>query len=173
MPYTRPFRREEFAVAIICALQLEYDAVSYTFDQFWDENGDPYGRAAGDLNVYTTGRIGAHNVVLTLLSNTGKANAASAAAIIRSSYTEIKLALLIGVCGGVPQAPNHSKDGILLGDVIIGKSVIQYDFGRQYPDKFVRKNDVKDNLRNPVKDIRNLLCYGLVPPNAHYKGISE
>ncbi len=63
----RPSRREDFEVAIICALPLEYDAVSFLFDEFWDGDGDPYGRATGDRNTYTTGRISSHNVVLTLL----------------------------------------------------------------------------------------------------------
>lgn len=54
-------------VAIICALPLEYDAISYIFDGFWDENGDQYGRAAGDPNSYTNGRVGKYNAVLALL----------------------------------------------------------------------------------------------------------
>ena len=67
MAASRPSRREDFEIAIVCALPLEYDAVSLLFDEFWDGEGDQYGRAAGDVNYYTTGCIGKHNVVLALL----------------------------------------------------------------------------------------------------------
>ncbi|KAK7422435.1 hypothetical protein QQZ08_009517 [Neonectria magnoliae] len=155
MSSQRPSRRDDFEVAIICALSLEYDAVCYIFDEFWDDEGDQYGRAAGDPNSYTTGRVGKYNVVLALLPHMGKANAASAAASMRSSYGGLRLALLVGVCGGMPRG----RDGeILLGDVVISKTVIQYDFGRKYPDKFVRKNTVEDNLGRPNKDARNLIA---------------
>lgn len=154
MSSQRPSRRDDFEIAIICALPLEYDAVCYIFDEFWDEDGDQYGRAIGDPNSYTTGRVGKYNVVLALLPHMGKANAASAAASMRSSYGGLRLALLVGVCGGMP----GGRDGeILLGDIVISKSVIQYDFGQKYPDKFVRKNTVEDNLGRPNKDARNLI----------------
>lgn len=154
-PHHKPKTRDDFEVAIICALVLEYDAVSYVFDEFWDDDGDEYGRAGGDPNTYTTGRIGNYNVVLALLPHMGKANAASAAASMRSSYTRLQLVLLVGVCGGVPH-DRHSE--LFLGDVIISQTVLQYDFGRQYPDKFVRKKTVQDSLGRPDKDIRNLVA---------------
>ncbi|KAH7153734.1 hypothetical protein DER46DRAFT_560503 [Fusarium sp. MPI-SDFR-AT-0072] len=151
----QPSRRDGFQIAIICALSLEYDAVSYIFDEFWDENGDPYGRAAGDPNNYTTGRIGKYNVVLALLPGIGKTNAASAVASMRSSYGGLRLALLIGVCGAMP----YDQDvEIWLGDVVISNAVVQYDLGRQFSDKFVRKDTIGDSLGRPNKDIRNLVA---------------
>ncbi|KAM0449587.1 hypothetical protein ACHAO4_007610, partial [Trichoderma viride] len=150
----RPSCREDFEVAIICALPLEYDAVVLLFDEFWDKHGDTFGRAAGDLNHYTTGRIGKHNVVLALLSHMGKANAASAAANMRSSYGGLKLVILAGICGGVPYNGDFE---MFLGDVVISSSVIQYDFGRHYPSGFMRKNTCEDNVRKHDKNIGNLL----------------
>ncbi|KXX74715.1 Aminodeoxyfutalosine nucleosidase [Madurella mycetomatis] len=151
----RPSRREDFQIAIICALPLEYDAVSLLFDQFWDEDGEQYGRAPGDTNTYTTGRIGKYDVVLALLPNMGKAAAAAAAASVRSSYPGLKLAFLVGICGGVPGA---GADEALLGDVVISKTVVQHDLGRQFPNAFVAKNTVEDNLGRPNKDIRSLIA---------------
>lgn len=148
----RPSRREDFEVAIICALPLEYDAVSLIFDEFWDEDGGIYGRAVGDRNTYTTGRIGYHNVVLVLLPQMGKVYAAGAAASLRASYTGLRLALLAGICGDVPQA---GKREVLLGDVIISSDLIQYDFGRQYSDRFVRRDTMRDSLSGPSRDIRS------------------
>lgn len=140
-------------MGIICALPIEYDAVSYIFDEFWDEYGDQYGRAVGDLNSYTTGRVGHYNVVLALLPHMGKVNAASTAASMRASYSGLRLVILVGICGAVPYSRGSE---ILLGDVVISKTVIQYDFGRQYADQFIRKDTIDDNLGRLNKDVRNL-----------------
>lgn len=166
MSTSRPANREGFEIALICALPLEFDAVSLIFDEFWDAEGDPYGRASGDYNSYVTGRIGKFNVVVVLLSQMGKRASSSASASIRSSYTRIQLALLVGICGAIPRVENGKKLPLRLGDVVISKSVVQYDFGRQYPDEFVRKNTFEDNLGKATSDLRGLLVtfetsYGL------------
>ncbi|UKZ68678.1 uncharacterized protein TrAtP1_009700 [Trichoderma atroviride] len=150
----QPRHREDFQVAVICALALEYDAVSLLFDQFWDEDDEPYGRAQGDTNIYTTGRISNHNVVLALLPSIGTAAGAGSAASFRSSYSGLKTAFLVGICGGVPDT---GQGEILLGDVVISKTVIQYSLGKQYPSAFVTKDTVNDNLGRPSKAIRSLI----------------
>jgi nucleoside phosphorylase len=152
----RPERREDFEVAIICALRLEFDAVALAFDELWDSDGDIYGKSQGDRNIYTTGRMGIHDVVLVLLPTMGKASAAGTAAGLRFSYTELKLVILSGICGGVP-FPNSSAE-ILLGDIIIGKKLVQYDFGRQYPDGFVVKDTDEDRLSRPDRHVRSLIA---------------
>ncbi|RFU77460.1 hypothetical protein TARUN_4763 [Trichoderma arundinaceum] len=157
MTTNAPQERDDFDVAIICAIATEYNAVCQIFDEFWDEEGDRYGRAAGDLNTYTTGRIGKHNVVLALLPRIGKSSAAAAAASFRSSYSSVELALLVGICGGVPCVGGYVEDQILLGDVVISKAVVQYDFGKKYPDKFARKDTFEDNLSKAAKNIQSLL----------------
>ncbi|KAK2612994.1 hypothetical protein QQS21_000923 [Conoideocrella luteorostrata] len=149
-----PANRESFRVAIICALRCEFDAVSLLFDQFWDEDRDRYGRADGDTNAYTTGRIGEHHVVLALLPRIGTNSAAAGAASIRSSYTGLRLAILVGICGGVPRIADFDA---FLGDVVVSKTVIQYDYGRQYPGHFDVKNTINDSLGVPTKEIRSML----------------
>lgn len=153
---TPPASRDEFEVALVCSRPLEYNAISLLFDQFWDENGDQYGRAIGDTNTYTTGRFGKFDVVLVLLPNTGKVSAASATASLRSSYPALRLVILTGICGGVPSS--DAGDEILLGDVIISKTVIQYDYGKQYPDDFAVKDTTEDSLGRPDKNIRSLIA---------------
>ncbi|KAK0733540.1 nucleoside phosphorylase domain-containing protein [Lasiosphaeria miniovina] len=152
---TRPASRAEFRIAIVCALQREYNAVSLLVDEFWDKKGDPYGRASGDPYTYRTGRIGDISIVLVLLSDMGKASAASAAASVRSSYPNLELILLTGICGGVPRT--DANEEILLGDVVLAGLVVQYDFGKQYPDGFQTNDTVKGNLSKPSKKVRNLL----------------
>ncbi|KAL3489560.1 nucleoside phosphorylase domain-containing protein [Aspergillus germanicus] len=116
-----PLSRAEFEIALVCALRLEYDAVCLFFDAFWDEDGDRYGRALGDCNTYTT----------------------VAAASLHHSYQGLRLAILVGICGGVP-FPKGAADEILLGDVVVSQSVIQ--------------DTIEDNLSRPNKDIRSLLA---------------
>ncbi|KAK2000323.1 purine and uridine phosphorylase [Colletotrichum falcatum] len=146
-----PPRRDDFRIAIICALPLEYDAITFAVDEFWPENtGIP-----GNHRAYKTGRMGGHNVVLMLLPNMGKASAASAAASLRLIYDGIELAVLAGICGGVP-SPGTANE-VVLGDVIISKSIVQYDLGRQYPGEFASKDTVEDRLGRPSKEIRHLI----------------
>jgi nucleoside phosphorylase len=93
----QPKDRNGFEIAIICALQSEADAVEALFDEYWDEDGDGYGKALGDKNAYTTGAIGRHNVVLAHMPGIGKGSAASVAANCSSSFGRIKLALVVGI----------------------------------------------------------------------------
>jgi nucleoside phosphorylase len=147
-----PKNRDEFEVAIICALPLEADAVEALFDERWPYN---YGKAPEDSNTYSTGMIGRHNVVLAHMPGMGKGNAASVAANCRASFRSIKLALVVGICGGVPVG--NDEEEILLGDVIISDGVVQFDLGRQFPDTFNPKIDMLDSLGRPNMEIRGLL----------------
>ncbi|KAF3288102.1 hypothetical protein TWF132_008080 [Orbilia oligospora] len=159
--YERPAGRQDFQIAIICALPIEYNAISLLIDQWWDEGGNTYGRAQGDPNTYRNGRLGEHNVVLLLLPKMGKSSAAGSTASLRSSYYNISLALLVGICGGVPYV---GKREILLGDVIIGERIFQYDFGRQYRNQRVPKAADEGNLGNLNKDLSSLIAYFKTEP---------
>ncbi|BCR88831.1 uncharacterized protein ACHE_50029A [Aspergillus chevalieri] len=151
----RPKSRNDFAIAIICALPLEADAVEALFDETYDRLGKHYGKQPGDVNVYINGRIGRHHVVLCYLPGMGKGSAASVASSLQVSYTGIQLALVVGICGGAPPPPKY--DEIFFSDIIISDTVMEYDFGRQYPGGFQRKTGVKDTLGRPDREIRTLL----------------
>ncbi|KAF9774263.1 hypothetical protein IL306_007753 [Fusarium sp. DS 682] len=152
----RPKKRDDFEVAIICALTLEADAVIALFDHHWEDDGSSYGKARGDPNAYSTGVIGQHNVVLAHLPGMGKVSAGNIAAFCRMSFPNINLALLVGICGGTPYY-NEGKGQIRLGDVIISTGIVQYDFGRRLPDKFETKDSLNDIPGRPNLEIRNLL----------------
>ncbi|KAL4974652.1 purine and uridine phosphorylase [Aspergillus desertorum] len=160
----RPPSRTNFAIAIVCALPLEADAIEALFDEVYDRLGKYYDKHQGDVNSYMNGRIGNHNVVLCYMPGMGTRSAASVASNLRVSYTGIELALVVGICGGAPLPPDYRE--IFLGDVIISDSVIEYDFGRQYPGKFMRKTGVRDTLGRPMPEIRALLN-GLRAATAH------
>ncbi|KAF4340782.1 hypothetical protein FBEOM_5304 [Fusarium beomiforme] len=150
----RPAGRDGFTVAIICALPLEAEAIHYMFDELFPNE---YHKIAGDPNHYINGRIGKYNAVLVLLTSVGKAHAASAAASLKISYTNLRLALLVGICGGVPYA-NRDGDEVLLGDVIISNDLVRFDFGRRYPGGlFLHKASAQDRLGRSNKDLCSLL----------------
>ncbi|KAL3441720.1 putative kinesin light chain [Aspergillus insuetus] len=159
----RPRSRDNFAIAIICALPLEAEAVEALFDDTYDRLGRHYGKQRGDANAYINGRIGKHDVVLCYMPGMGKGSAAGVASSLLVSYPGVKLALVAGICGGAPPPPEYKE--IFLGDVIISDSVIEYDFGRQYPGGFQWKTGVKDTLGRPGREIRALLN-GLRAENA-------
>ena len=156
-PLAPPRYRQDFEIAIICALPLEADAVMALFDKDWIDEGRTYGKAPGDPNAYTAGAIGEHNVVVAHMPGMGKVNAASVAAGLRVSFENIKLALVVGICGGMPYNPQR-QEKIYLGDVIISQNLIQYDFGRQYPKGFQRKDTLEDSLSRPGMEVRAALA---------------
>lgn len=152
----RPTHRRDFKIAIICSQSLSVSAVEALFDARW--NDVDYGKAPGDPNVYTTGRVGHHNVVVTQMPGTGKCIAASVSSSFRTSYSNIQLALVVGLCGGVPFVKEEEKEEeIVLGDVVISEAVVQYDLGRRFPDRFIRKDSIRDNLGRPSAEIRSFL----------------
>ncbi|KAL3474770.1 putative kinesin light chain [Aspergillus californicus] len=151
----RPKSRTNFTIAIICALPLEAEAVEALFDEHYDRLGKYYGKKPGDLNAYINGRIGKHNVVLCYMPGIGKVSTAAVTSSLQASYPGIMLALATGICGGAPLLPEYRE--IFLGDVIISDLVIEYDFGRQYPDSFQRKTKAKDTLGRPFQEIQALL----------------
>ncbi|CRK45050.1 hypothetical protein BN1723_006420 [Verticillium longisporum] len=157
MEPSRPRSCRSFGVAIICALEIEADAVKASFDNDWGTSaGLPYDKAPGDLNVYFNGSIDRHNVVLVRLPGPGKVNAAIGASNCRASYPNIKLAILVGICSTIPLASDGNTK-IALGDVIISEGVIEYDLGHQTTDRFTRKEDLLHSLGRPGLQVRSLL----------------
>ncbi|RAK97941.1 uncharacterized protein BO80DRAFT_388583 [Aspergillus ibericus CBS 121593] len=134
-----PPDRHGFQIAIICMLPRQADAVIALFDHQWEGTEEAYSKATGDPNTYTIGVLGAHNVVVAHMPHIGKVSAAEFAMGVRATFPAIQLALVVGVCGGVPSSP-HQRTEIFLGDVIISQSVTEYDFGRQDPTGFEPKN---------------------------------
>ncbi|KAL8301465.1 hypothetical protein RB593_000327 [Gaeumannomyces tritici] len=157
----RPTSRDDFEIAIICALTQEVDAIKALFDERWDGHGqDGYGKVAGDPYSYACGRIGRHNVVVPHMTGMGKANAANVATNCRRSFPGVKIALVVGVCAGVPSVsggPGQKKD-VVLGDVIISQGVVQYDFGRQTDAGFYTKVTPLESLGKPITEISSLVA---------------
>ncbi|TGJ73570.1 hypothetical protein EYR41_000659 [Orbilia oligospora] len=144
--------RDDFEICIICALPLEANAVQALFEEVKEEN--PLGKAPDDINTYSTGKIGNHNVVLVYMPGMGKVPAAGVSVNLKQSFKNIRLALLVGICGGVP---GKTAEGVMLGDIIVGKQIVHYDFGRQYENGFVMKDGPEDSSGRQGHEIRSFV----------------
>ena len=130
---------DEYMVGWICALPVERAAAEAMLDEKHDQ---PRRQLSSDHNFYTLGRIGGHNVVITCLPAGvyGTSPAATVATQMQSSFERIRIGLMVGIGGGIPNAKTH----IQLGDVVVSKpvgtfgGVVQYDHGKIVEDGFNR-----------------------------------
>ena len=150
--YPQPRNRDDFTVAILCAKRVETNAVEAMFDQHWEESR--YGKAQGDTNSYHVGEIRGHMVVLAYLSDLGTKSAASSASDLNHSFRYLRLVLVVGICGGVPEIDDcNGVSEVLLGDVIISTRLVEYRSGKQLPNRF----EEKETLRLTPAEIRKHL----------------
>ncbi|EPS40245.1 hypothetical protein H072_5937 [Dactylellina haptotyla CBS 200.50] len=117
-----------------------------------------------DRNKYTCGDINGHNIVITCLPlhNIGTLNAAIVVDQLTYSFPNIKVALLVGIGGGIPRAPkptDPTKD-IHLGDVVVGwtspeaEAVVKWDQGKRLPGG---KFQIISRLSPPDRALGNVL----------------
>ncbi|KAJ4264362.1 hypothetical protein NW762_005560 [Fusarium torreyae] len=149
-----PASRADFQLALICTFAFGADAIEALFDDHWD--CETYGKAPGDPNTYSTGRIGDHDVVLAYMPGVDKANAAAIASNCCSSFPNIKLAIIVGICGVIPFHPD-TYDEIILGDVVVSQGIVQYYLGRDFPDQFEYEHMLKESIGRPNAEMRTLL----------------
>lgn len=181
-----PRSREGFQVAIICALEVERDAVLGLMHRYPNPG---YGVARGDPNQYRYGELGGKPVVVALLIRTGPVEAAYSVTHVRYSFPNIRIAFVVGISAGVPfrygdgkRASANEEDAntlasvagidpvkqpdlaaklewsnVKLGDVIISTQVTEYDFGRKFSDRIERKKDYDVALKQTPREITAFL----------------
>ena len=126
---TGRFTRKDYTVGWISALPLELEAGAALLD----ERHPDLERRPHDSNSYVLGRIGKYNVVMACLpdGDIGTNSAAFVAAQMMGSFPFIRIRLMVGIGGGVPE-PNDVR----LGDVVVSvpnsknRGVVQHDFGK-------------------------------------------
>src|SRR5579859_5318328 len=121
MPAKSPLDRRDFKIALIYASPLKAEYVQEVFDKFWEDDGKKYKKAPGDPNIYTAGVIGQHNVLLAYIPGIGTTSAAAVAGSLCVSFPNTKLALIVGIYGGMPYRAEPEE--IVLGDVIISQAL--------------------------------------------------
>lgn len=114
----------DYTIGWICALDKEMEAARAMLESEHEKLPQDF----ADANCYVLGDIGPHNIVIACLPwNTyGMSTAANVATHMARSFENIRMRFMVGIGGGIP------LDGIdlRLGDVVVGKQVIQSDFGK-------------------------------------------
>jgi nucleoside phosphorylase len=118
---------EDYTIGWVCALPKEQSAAIFMLEERHEDLPNP----SNDHNAYTLGSIGKHKVVIAGLpkGRIGIHNAATVATRMVSTFPNIRVGLMVGIGGGIPQKTR-------LGDVVIscpsGKEpgVIQWDMGK-------------------------------------------
>ncbi|KAE8373803.1 nucleoside phosphorylase domain-containing protein [Aspergillus bertholletiae] len=128
---------DEIEICIMCVSSLEADAVCSLFDETYDRPGSSTGKPTPSQNInpkyndYIMGRIADHNVVLARMPGKGVVYSAGESRRLKERFKGIKLVLLVGICGAIPERPDGQE--IMLGDVVVSKAVVRYDLAKQYP----------------------------------------
>lgn len=123
-----------YTVGLITAITTEYAAVCAMLDS--EEEEGPDSVSANDINSYTLGTMGKHNVVIACLphGDYGTSSAAAVASNMMTSFPNIRIGLMVGIGGGAPT----TEHDVRLGDIVVSArdgdsstgSVFQYDFGK-------------------------------------------
>lgn len=126
-PHSTMSDPENYTIGWICAITTEYVAAQ----EFLDE------RYSVDIDDYTLGRIGNHNVAISVspMGEYGSFSTAQAATNMIQSFPNIRICMMVGIGSGVPS----QKHDIRLGDIVVGielndqSAVLQYNFGSRRP----------------------------------------
>ncbi|KAK5688955.1 hypothetical protein LTS10_000935 [Elasticomyces elasticus] len=155
-----PTSRDDFHIAILCALEEERDTVEALMDADLSEERQSFGKARNDDNMYTYGKLGGKPVVLVTASRMGTTTMKEVASGLHMSFFNILYAFLVGITGGAPfrhEAGTWQESDIHLGDVLVSTHVIEYDFGKVYENDFKRKRSFNDELPPATKGVTNFV----------------
>ena len=128
--------KSEITIGIVTALPEEYYAVKAILENVEDssESGDPSYYTMGQIRVRDNFGGGCHKVALSIPSKMGNNGASIIASHLTRTFTEVKYLFMVGIAGGMPQ---HVK----LGDIVVAKKIVQYDFGKREYRQFVLKGE--------------------------------
>ncbi|KAF7538021.1 hypothetical protein G7Z17_g12712 [Cylindrodendrum hubeiense] len=146
-----PKNNEAYTIGWICALSKEQTAATAMLDHIHDDLPQP----PNDLNTYTLGSIGEHNIVIACLpeGEIGTHVAATIATWMISTFPFIKLGLMVGIGGGIPPK-------VRLGDVVVSTpkdqypGVVQWDLGKAEEGGNFKQTG---SLNNPPTSLRTAL----------------
>ncbi|KAJ5938180.1 hypothetical protein N7454_004522 [Penicillium verhagenii] len=149
---------EDYTVGWICAISTEYTAATASLDE---EHGPPTHLPPQNKNDYTLGKMGQHNVVISVLpmGEYGTSSAAQVAEGMIHAFPNIRMAFMVGIGGGAPSA----KHDIRLGDIVVGiphngrGGILPYDFGKTIQGQTFQQtgftNQAPTFLRTPVSGL--------------------
>ncbi|KAF3048799.1 hypothetical protein E8E11_000901 [Didymella keratinophila] len=144
---------EDYHVAWICLVaDLELLPARLMLDE---EHDTPQYDTHFDDNTYVFGSIKGHTVVIGTLppGETANVNAARLSGLLFRTFPSIRMALLVGIGGGIPSATisSDSLENVHLGDVVVGwpgdgkPACIYHERGRSKTDGF----EIVGTVQNP------------------------
>ncbi|RPA75792.1 purine and uridine phosphorylase [Ascobolus immersus RN42] len=150
-----PYDNDAYTVGWISAISCERTAAELMLDRL---HGMPKSVHTSDRNVYRLGEINGHKIAIAVLpdGDYGTHQAATVAAHMQMSFTNLRFGLMVGVGGGIPDHPDFD---VRLGDVVVSTStgttggVIQYDRGKRILGKLVRTGQ----LNSPPPILKNAI----------------
>ncbi|KAF3097291.1 hypothetical protein TWF102_003953 [Orbilia oligospora] len=162
---------ESFKIAIICPMAVELAPILAIMDT-------EYPNCIGtQRNNYTLGRIGNHNVVVTVMPGIGNNRAAAVVTQLTNDFKSLKFGLLVGIGGGIPDVPQYD---IRLGDVVVSKptanfgGAVQFDRGKTHPDNHFERTG---HLNKPswflMSNLHTLIARHSIGPNKISDYLSE
>ncbi|KAF3171902.1 hypothetical protein TWF225_009047 [Orbilia oligospora] len=162
---------ESFKIAIICPMAVELAPILAIMDT-------EYPNCIGtQRNNYTLGRIGNHNVVVTVMPGIGNNRAAAVVTQLTNDFKSLKFGLLVGIGGGIPDVPQYD---IRLGDVVVSKptanfgGAVQFDRGKTHPNNHFERTG---HLNKPswflMSNLHTLIARHSIGPNKISDYLSE
>lgn len=116
---------------ILTALPEEFAAIRSFIDHPQPASAD------GDRADYLTGTVPsgdpgrAHQVVLTMLAETGNDAAACACTNLLRSFRSVGCLLMVGIAAGIPD-PARPERHVRAGDIVIARGIAEYDSVREH-----------------------------------------
>lgn len=131
---------DDIKIGIITALPKEYAAVKMML-----ENGKEYffeGKGAG--HRFFVGEIksangGIHKVALGLCGM-GNNKASIRVMSMQNHFQNIESIIMVGIAGGIP-SPDDSEKHIRLGDIVVSKGIVQYDFVKETDEGVICRSE--------------------------------
>ena len=152
----RAMSLQDFTVVIMCAMEVEATAMVAVMDEKLTPEQAQESKlfpTYQDDTSYTFGRIGSHFAAIAYLPRLGVESAATAAQGIRATFPGMKMMMVVGICGAIPEGTRP----IYLGDVVISTSVYQYRFGSQWDEEFEVWDDLESRLPRQIRGVSSLL----------------
>ncbi|KAJ9659610.1 hypothetical protein H2198_003023 [Neophaeococcomyces mojaviensis] len=143
---SRRLNHDDYTIAWIAVLPIEAEAALGMLDRKHDGY---FEMVRGDDYIYIGGEINGHNVVIATWpagQNCGVCAAAALVNQVKSRFSKIWFALLVGVAAGLPNLTSdnpHRRRDIRLGDVLVcvpdkaSGGIVHYDLGRYTEDGFL------------------------------------
>jgi nucleoside phosphorylase len=142
---------EDYTIGCICALSIEAVALRSFLDEEHEcPNITSMHTSTQDRNIYTTGTLQGHRIVIATLP-LGTYGVSQATGVIENmvrSFPNLRCCLMVGIGGGAPSSQHDIRLGHVVVSAPLGGSggVLQYDHGKAIQGQSFR---ITQNLNKP------------------------